>query len=159
VREWITAVGAKTAYIAPGSPWENGYIESFNARLRDELLDGEIFDSLKEAQIVIESLREKCGSAPTGQRAGGAQRQRLVVIGQKIAILLKPILVRPSSCAGLNAGKPRVNIRGQLFGCLKSEIEWSGFIPKQIGEEADRVFARSLDGRKNLDSLQGPLVF
>ena len=49
--------GAKTAYIAPGSPWENGYIESFNARLRDELLDGEIFYSLKEAQIVIESWR------------------------------------------------------------------------------------------------------
>ena len=57
VREWIAAVGAKTAYIAPGSPWENGYIESFNARLRDELLDGEIFYSLKEAQIVIESWR------------------------------------------------------------------------------------------------------
>jgi transposase InsO family protein len=42
VQDWITAVGAKTAYIAPGSPWENGYIESFNARLRVELLDGEI---------------------------------------------------------------------------------------------------------------------
>ena len=57
VQEWIAAVGAKTAYIAPGSPWENGYIESFNARLRDELLDGEIFYSLKEAQIVIEKWR------------------------------------------------------------------------------------------------------
>jgi len=57
VQDWIAAVGAKTAYIAPGSPWENGYIESFNARLRDELLDGEIFYSLKEAQIVIESWR------------------------------------------------------------------------------------------------------
>jgi putative transposase len=57
VQEWITAVGAKTAYIAPGSPWENGFIESFNARLRDELLDGEIFYSLKEATIVIESWR------------------------------------------------------------------------------------------------------
>jgi transposase InsO family protein len=42
VQGWIAAVGAKTAYIAPGSPWENGYVESFNARLRDELLDGEI---------------------------------------------------------------------------------------------------------------------
>ena len=41
VEEWITAVGANTAYITPGSPWENGYVESFNARLRDELLDGE----------------------------------------------------------------------------------------------------------------------
>ena len=57
VQEWIAAVGAKTAYIAPGSPWENGFIESFNARLRDELLDGEIFYTLKEARIVIESWR------------------------------------------------------------------------------------------------------
>jgi transposase InsO family protein len=57
VQEWITAVGAKTAYITPGSPWENGYIESSNARLRDELLDGEIFYTLREAQIVIESWR------------------------------------------------------------------------------------------------------
>ena len=57
VQEWIAAVGAKTAYIKPGSPWENGYIESFNARLRDELLNGEIFYTLREAQIVIESWR------------------------------------------------------------------------------------------------------
>ena len=57
VQAWIAAVGAKTAYIAPGSPWENGYVESFNARLRDELLDGEIFYSLREAQIIIESWR------------------------------------------------------------------------------------------------------
>jgi putative transposase len=49
VQEWITAVGAKTAYITPGSPWENGFIESFNARLRDEF-DGEIFYSLRRGQ-------------------------------------------------------------------------------------------------------------
>jgi|TARA_B100000959_G_scaffold80079_1_gene85278 transposase InsO family protein len=58
VRNWIRAVGAKTAYIEPGSPWENGYIESFNARFRDELLNGEIFYSLREAQIVIEQWRK-----------------------------------------------------------------------------------------------------
>ena len=57
VQKWIAAVSAKTAYIAPGSPWENGYVESFNARLRDELLKGEIFYSLREAQVVIESWR------------------------------------------------------------------------------------------------------
>jgi transposase InsO family protein len=57
VQDWIRAVGAKTAYIEPGSPWENGYVESFNARLRDELLNGEIFTSLREAQVVIESWR------------------------------------------------------------------------------------------------------
>ncbi len=57
VRDWIGAVGAKTAYIEPGSPWENGYIESFNARFRDELLDGEIFYTLREAQVIIEQWR------------------------------------------------------------------------------------------------------
>lgn len=57
VREWITAAGAKTAYIEPGSPWEIGYCESFNSKLRDELLNGEIFYSLAEAKIIIESWR------------------------------------------------------------------------------------------------------
>ncbi len=57
VRDWISAVGAKTAFIEPGSPWENGYCESFNGRLRDELLNGEIFYSLREAQIIIEAWR------------------------------------------------------------------------------------------------------
>ena len=57
VRDWIKAVGAKTAYIEPGSPWENGYCESFNGRMRDELLNGEIFYSLREAQIIIERWR------------------------------------------------------------------------------------------------------
>jgi putative transposase len=57
VRSWITGVGAKTSYIAPGSPWENGFIESFNSKLRDELLNGEIFYSLKEARILIEAWR------------------------------------------------------------------------------------------------------
>jgi transposase InsO family protein len=57
VQTWIAGVGARTAYIAPGSPWENGYVESFNARFRDELLNGEIFYSLREAEIIIESWR------------------------------------------------------------------------------------------------------
>ena len=54
VRDWIVVVGAKTAYIEPGSPWENGYRESFNGRFRDEPLNGETFYSLREAQIKIE---------------------------------------------------------------------------------------------------------
>ena len=57
VQAWITGVGAKTGYIAPGSPWENGFVESFNARLRDELLDGGVFYGLREAQVVIEGWR------------------------------------------------------------------------------------------------------
>ena len=58
LRHWIAAVGARTAYIEPGSPWENGYCESFNGKLRDELLNGEIFYTLKEAKIVIEGWRQ-----------------------------------------------------------------------------------------------------
>ena len=58
MRHWLAQVGAKTLYIEPGSPWENGYNESFNGKLRDELLNGEIFYSLKEAQIVIEQWRK-----------------------------------------------------------------------------------------------------
>ena len=57
VRNWLVGLGSKPLYIEPGSPWENGYCESFNGKLRDECLDGEIFYSLKEAQIVIESWR------------------------------------------------------------------------------------------------------
>jgi transposase InsO family protein len=74
VQEWIGAVGAKTAYIAPGSPWENGVIESFNARLRDELLNGEIFYTLREAQIVtraggVTTIRlDRTSQSATGRR-------------------------------------------------------------------------------------------
>jgi len=57
LRDWIRDVGAKTAYIEPGSPWENGYCKSFNGRMRDELLNGEIFYSLRDAQIIIERWR------------------------------------------------------------------------------------------------------
>ena len=57
VQAWIAAVGARTAYITPGSPWENGYCESFNSKLRDELLNGEIFYSLAEAKVIIEAWR------------------------------------------------------------------------------------------------------
>lgn len=57
LRQWIESIGVKTAYIEPGSPWENGYNESFNGKLRDELLNTEIFYNLKEAQILIEQWR------------------------------------------------------------------------------------------------------
>jgi transposase InsO family protein len=54
VRDWIEAVGAKTAFIEPVSPWQNGYCESFISRFRDELLNGEVFYTLREVQILIE---------------------------------------------------------------------------------------------------------
>ena len=59
VRGWLERVGVKTLFIQPGSPWENGYNESFNGKLRDELLNREIFYSLKEAQILTERWRRE----------------------------------------------------------------------------------------------------
>jgi transposase InsO family protein len=59
VREWLHVVGVNTAFIELGSPWENGYIESFNGKLRDELLNREVFDTLLEAQVLIEGWRKE----------------------------------------------------------------------------------------------------
>jgi transposase InsO family protein len=59
VREWLERVGVTTLFIEPGSPWENGYVESFNGKLRDELLNGEIFYTLREAQVIIECWRRE----------------------------------------------------------------------------------------------------
>ena len=58
VRQWLKNVGVKTLFIEPGSPWENGYVESFNGKLRDELLEREIFYSLNEAKVLIEMWRK-----------------------------------------------------------------------------------------------------
>jgi transposase InsO family protein len=57
VREWLSRVSVQTLFIEPGSPWENGYIESFNGKLRDELLDGEIFTALFEARVLVKQWR------------------------------------------------------------------------------------------------------
>jgi transposase InsO family protein len=57
LRQWLAGTGAKTLYIEPGSPWENGYCESFNSKLRDEFLNGEIFYSIKELRVLVERWR------------------------------------------------------------------------------------------------------
>jgi transposase InsO family protein len=59
VRGWLERLGVKTLFIEPGSPWENGYIESFNGKFRDELLNGEIFDTLVEARVIVERWRRE----------------------------------------------------------------------------------------------------
>jgi putative transposase len=59
VRKWLKDLGVRTLYIEPGSPWENGYIESFNGKLRDELIDREIFTTLFEAKVLIENWRRQ----------------------------------------------------------------------------------------------------
>ena len=59
VRKWLGQLGVKTLFIEPGSPWENGFIESFNGKLRDELLNREIFTTLIEAKVLIEQWRKE----------------------------------------------------------------------------------------------------
>ncbi len=59
VKDWLARVEVKTLFIEPGSPWENGYVESFNGKFRDELLNGEIFDTLLEAKVLIERWRDE----------------------------------------------------------------------------------------------------
>ena len=92
VRGWLAKLGAKTLYIEPGSPWENGYCESFNGKLRDECLNQEIFYSLKEAQVVIEQWRNhfntirphsSLGYRPPAPQTSTAQ---LVQLDQRAAV-------------------------------------------------------------------------
>ena len=101
VRQWIAAVGVRTSFIEPGSPWENGNIESFNARLRDELLNGDIFNTLKDARVLFEDWRRHYntvrphGSLDTGRRL---PRRSFRQAGRP-APLRSATLRRPSSLA------------------------------------------------------------
>jgi putative transposase len=70
VRHWLQRIGVKPLYIEPGSPWENGYIESFNGKLRDEFLNGEIFDTLLEARVLIERWRREYNTYRPHSRLG-----------------------------------------------------------------------------------------
>ena len=63
IREWIAMVGSGTLFIAPGAPWENAYAETFNSRLRDELLDGELFTTLAEARFLLDRHRDEYNTA------------------------------------------------------------------------------------------------
>ena len=81
VRDWLENVGVKTLFIEPGSPWENGFIESFNGKFRDELLNTEIFDTLLEAKVLIERWRVhyntvRLHSSPGSRRCSCDQSQQ-----------------------------------------------------------------------------------
>jgi putative transposase len=105
VREWFGRVGVSALYIEPGSPWENGYCESFNGKLRDELLDREVFDTLLEAKVLIERWRREyngvrphssLGYRPPAPEAHGAISARSDPIGT----------LRPPMAAGAVTGLP-----------------------------------------------------
>ena len=97
LRKWLAGTGTKTAYIEPGSPWENGYCESFNSKLRDEFLNGEIFYSMKEIRVLAERWRvhyntirphSSLGYRPPAPQAWGAKNLGCGEAG--IAMLIPP---------------------------------------------------------------------
>ena len=71
IRTWLSNLGVTTLFIEPGSPWENGYVESFNGKLRDELLNAELFYTLKEAQILVEHWRREYNHLRPHSSLGG----------------------------------------------------------------------------------------
>jgi putative transposase len=108
LRKWLADTGAKTMYIEPGSPWENGYCESFNSKMRDEFLNGEIFYSIKELRVLAERWRKhyntvrphsSLGYKPPAPEAwlSSAARQQ----GEPVASLPAPLAA--ISCIDLNS--------------------------------------------------------
>jgi putative transposase len=85
VREWLSRLGVTTLFIEPGSPWENGYVESFQGKMRDELLNREVFTTLLEARILIESWRREYNQvrphSSLGYRPPAPETIRLVPAG------------------------------------------------------------------------------
>ena len=71
MRRWLGRVGVETLFIEPGSPWENGYNESFNGKLRDELLNGEIFYSLAQAAVLVGQWRREYNTVRPHSACGG----------------------------------------------------------------------------------------
>ena len=97
VREWLERVAVQTLFIEPGSPWENGYNESFNGKLRDELLDREIFYSLREAQVLVERWRQEYNRIRPHSALGYRPPAPEAVLPRRIQSLLS----RPEVCLGM----------------------------------------------------------
>ena len=106
LRQWLGNLGTGTLFIEPGSPWENGYCESFNGKLRDECLNGEIFYSLKQTQIVIEGwrvqynrvrrrarARRRAFSQPSRRDKSGRERPQNVPLGR-----VRPVIPGGRTC-------------------------------------------------------------
>jgi hypothetical protein len=132
LREWIAAVGARTAYIEPGSPWENGYCESFNGKLRDELLNGDIFYTLKEAQIVIETWRRHYNTVRPHSSLDAGYRPPEPDIGA-------PATVTDLDGSGWAGGRVRLSVSDGVNGQDLSTLVNQGAGAGQIGVSGTNV--------------------
>jgi putative transposase len=103
VRDWLETLEVKPLYIEPGSPWENGYVESFHGRLRDELLNGELFDTLWEAKVLLEQWRREYNAvrphSALGYRPPAPEAWSLLATKAQIgALRTVPIIEKLHSC-------------------------------------------------------------
>jgi putative transposase len=97
VKDWLPKVGVKTLFIEPGSPWENGYNESFNGKFRDELLNGELLDTLWEARVLAERFRKEYNSKrPHSSLGYKPPAPEAVVMGPKVKTLPMTTLTVPT---------------------------------------------------------------
>ena len=103
VRRWLGRVGVETLFIEPGSPWENGYNESFNGKLRDELLNGEIFYSLAQAAVLVEQWRREYNTVRPHSACGGFPPAP-EAIKPSPWFLRMPVLHGPPQVLGLTVG-------------------------------------------------------
>jgi putative transposase len=108
LRKWLADAGAKTMYIEPGSPWENGYCESFNSKMRDEFLNGEIFYSMKELRVLAERWRKHYNTArphsSPGYRPPAPEAWLASTVGrQEEPVASLPAPLTAQSCIDLNA--------------------------------------------------------
>ena len=100
VRAWLGRVGVRTLFIEPGSPWENGYNESFNGKLKDELVNREIFYSLLEAQVLVEQWRREYNTIRPHSSLGYRPPAPKAVRPRE-SWLRRPVLRGPGLAAGL----------------------------------------------------------
>lgn len=104
LKKWFSNLQVQTQYITPGSPWENGYCESFNGKFRDKLLDGEVFMSLKEAEIVIEHWRNHYNTRRPHRSLGGRPPAPLTVFAPPMGGAMGP-LVPPQSLSHMQTAE------------------------------------------------------
>jgi len=133
VRSWLTKVGVRTLYIEPGSPWENGYVESFNGKLRDELLDREIFYTMLEAKVLIERWREHYNRVRSHSSLGYRPPAPEAVAIERAA----------AGCATLRrvSLRPPPILHSEGVGLTQEAVPWAGAGQSQQGPEkqADRT--------------------
>ncbi len=127
VKGWITGVRASTAFIEPGSPWENGYVESFNGKLRDELLNTEVFNTLAEAKVLIEQWRRHYNTVRPHSSLGYRPPAPEVVL---TALPMLPSLPGPTGsapprppCTDISPGPPRGGWSCPAMICSTEPIE------------------------------------